>query len=61
MCTPRNKEVICLAWFFTYQLFIVYLWIVFKLTSTYDIEIIYCSKKVTGRVFVVYPYNSTNE
>ena len=50
-----------LAWFFTYQLAVVYLWIVFKLTSTYDIEIIYCPKKVTGRVFAQYPYNSTNE
>ena len=47
--------------FFTYQLIVVYLWIVFKLTSTYDIEIIYCPKKGTGRVFVEYPYNSTNE
>ena len=61
MCTSRNKEVICLAWFFTYQLAVVYLWIVFKLTSTYNIEIIYCPKKVTGRVFAQYPYNSTNE
>ena len=47
--------------FFTYQLILVYLWIVFILTSMYDIEIIHCPKKVTGRVFVVYPYNSTNE
>ena len=47
--------------FFTYQLAVVYLWIVFKLTSTYDKEIIYCQKKVTGRVFVEYPYKSTNE
>ena len=30
-------------------------------TSIYDIEIIYCPKKVTGRVFAEYPYNSTNE
>ena len=61
MCTPRNREVICLAWFLTYQLVLVYLWVVFILTSTYDIEIVYCPKKVTGRVFIVYPYNSTNE
>ena len=46
---------------FTYQLAVVYLWIVFKLTGTYDIEIIYCPKKVTGRIFAQYPYNSTNE
>ena len=63
MCTPKAKEVICLAWFFTYQLVLVYLWVVFILTSTYDrsIEIVYCPRKITGRVFVVYPYNSTNE
>ena len=61
MCTPRDREVICLAGFFTYQLVLVYLWVVFILTSTYDIEIVYCPRKITGRVFVVYPYNSTNE
>ena len=61
MCTSKAKEVICLAWFFTYQLVLVYLWVVFILTSKYDIEIVYCPGKVTGRVFVVYPYNNTNE
>ena len=61
MYNSRNKEVICLAWFFTYQLFLVYLWVVFILTSTYDIEIVYCPRKITGKAFVVYPYNSTNE
>ena len=61
MCIPKAKEVICLASFFTYQLVLVYLWVVFILTSKYDMEIVYCPRKITGRVFVVYPYNNTNE
>ena len=52
MCTSRSREVICLAWFLTYQLALVYLWVVYILTSTYDIEIVYCPKKVTGRVLL---------
>ena len=61
MCNRRAWETICLAWFFVYQLILVYVWAIFILTSTYDIEIVYCPKKISGRVFVVYPYNSTNE
>ena len=47
MCNPRNREVISLAWFLTYQLILVYLWVVYILTSTYDIEIVYCPRKLT--------------
>ena len=55
MCTSRNKEVLCLAGFFIYQVALIYMWIIFILTSAYDIEIVYCPRKVTGKVFVVYP------
>ena len=61
MCTSRNKEVLCLAGFVIYQVALIYMWIIFILTGAYDIEIVYCQRKVTGKVFVVYPYNSTNE
>ena len=61
MCTQGHREVLCLAWFFTYQLVVVYAWIIFILSSTYDIEILYCPQKTTGKVFAVYPYNSTDE
>ena len=61
MCTSRNKEVLCLAEFLIYQVALIYMWIIFILTSAYDIEIVYCLRKITGKVFVVYPYNSTNE
>ena len=46
MCTPRDREVICLAWFLTYQLVLVYLWVIFILTSTYDIEIVFVQEKL---------------
>ena len=61
MCTTRNKEVLCLAGFLIYQVALIYMWIIFILTRAYDIEIVYCPRKITGGVFVVYPYNSTNE
>ena len=61
MCTSRNKEVLCLAGFLIYQVALIYMWIIFILTSAYDIEIVYCPRKITGKFFVVYPYNSTNE
>ena len=32
MCTHRDKEGVCLAAFFIYQVALVYVWIVFKLT-----------------------------
>ena len=40
MCTPRSREVICLAWFFTYQLALVYVWIIFILTSIVCVPIV---------------------
>ena len=61
MCNQRAWETVCLAWFLIYQVVLLYAWTIFILTSTYDIEIIYCPKKITGRVFAVYPYNRTNE
>ena len=38
MCTPKAKESDMFSMVFTYQLVLVYLWVVFILTSTYDIE-----------------------
>ena len=60
MCNHRAREVLCLAVFFTYQLALIYIWVLFLL-STNDIETFYCPNKVTGKVFVVYPYNNTDE
>ena len=61
MCTSRNKEVLCLAGFLIYQVALIYMWIIFILTSAYDIEIVYCPRKIIGKVFVVNPYKSSNE
>ena len=60
MCNHRAREVLCLAVFLTYQLALIYIWVLFLL-STNDIETVYCPNKITGRVFVVYPYNNTDE
>ena len=60
MCTHRNREVVCLAAFFMYQLALVYMWIIFLL-STNDIETFYCPNKITGKSFIVHFYNSTDE
>ena len=61
MCSQKTTQVLCLQMAFTYQFALVYAWIVFIFTSTYDIEIINCPRKVTGRVIAVYPYNSSDE
>ena len=60
MCTHRDKEGVCLAAFFIYQVALVYVWILFLL-STNDIETFYCPNKITGKVFTVHFNNSTNE
>ena len=60
MCTHRDKEGICLAAFFIYQVAVVYVWILFLL-STHDIETFYCPNKITGKIFTVHLNNSTNE
>ena len=60
MCTYRDREGVCLAAFFIYQVALVYVWIIFLL-STQDIETFYCPNKITGKILTVYPYNSTNE
>ena len=60
MCTHRDKEGVCLAAFFIYQVALVYVWILFLL-STNDIETFYCPNKITGKVFAVYLNYSTNE
>ena len=60
MCTHRDKEGVCLAAFFIYQVALVYVWILFLL-STNDIETFYCPNKITGKNFTVYLNNSTNE
>ena len=60
MCTHRDREGVCLAAFFIYQVALVYVWIIFLL-STHDIETFYCPNKITGKTFTDYLYNSTNE
>ena len=60
MCTHRDREGVCLAAFLIYQVALVYVWIIFLL-STYDIETFYCPNKITGKVFTAYSYNNTNE
>ena len=60
MCTHRDREGVCLAAFFIYQVALVYVWILFLL-STHDIETFYCPNKIPGKIFTVYLYNSTNE
>ena len=50
MCTLRDKEGVCLAAFFIYQVALVYVWILFLL-STNDIETFYCPNKITGKIF----------
>ena len=47
MCNQRALETVCLAWFFVYLPALVYVWTIFILTSTYDIEIVYCPRKIT--------------
>ena len=61
MCNQRTQQVVCLAWFFTYQLALLYGWIIIILSASFDIEIMYCPAKLTGKVLSVYPYNSTDE
>ena len=53
MCTHRDKEGVCLAAFFIYQVALVYVWILFLL-SINDIETFYCPNKITGKIFTVY-------
>ena len=48
MCTHRDREGVCLAAFFIYQVALVYVWIIFLL-STHDIETFYCPNKITGK------------
>ena len=60
MCTHRDKEGICLAAFLIYQVAVVYVWILFLL-STHDVETFYCPNKITGKIFTVHLNNSTNE
>ena len=61
MCTHRDKEGVCLAAFFIYQIALVYVLDFYFLLSTNDIETFYCPNKITGKVFTVYLNNSTNE
>ena len=61
MCDPGTKQTLCLACFFLYQLVVLYGWIIFTLSSSFDIEIMYCPAKLTGKVFSVIPYNITDE
>ena len=60
MCNHRNREVVCLAAFSVYQLALVYIWVIFLL-STNDIETFYCPNNITGKNFIVRSYNSTDE
>ena len=61
MCTSRRKQVACLSWFITYQLALIYGWIIFILSADFDIETMYCPPRLTGKILEVYPYNITDE
>ena len=61
MCDHRGQQMYCLAAFFTYQFVMVYVWLLFILTSNDIAELMYCPQKVTGRVFEIGLYNHTNE
>ena len=54
------KKEFVLAAFFIYQVALVYVWILFLL-STNDIETFYCPNKITCKILTVYLNNSTNE
>ena len=51
MCTHRDKEGVCLAAFLIYQVALVYVWVLFLL-STNDIETFYCPNKITGKILL---------
>ena len=61
MCNQNINQVICLAMFFTYQFALLYGWIIFILASQFDVEVMYFPRRITGKVFSVYPYNMTDE
>ena len=61
MCDHRGQQMYCLAAFFTYQFAMVYVWLLFILTSNDIAELMYCPQKVTGRAFEIGLYNHTNE
>ena len=61
MCDHRRQQMYYLAAFFTYQFAMVYVWLLFGLTSNDIAELMYCPQKVTGRAFEIGPYNHTNE
>ena len=61
MCDHRGQQMYYLAAFFTYQFVMVYVWLLFILTSNDIAELMYCPQKVTGRAFEIGPYNHTNE
>ena len=53
MCDHRGQQICCLAAFFTYQFAMVYIWLLFIVTSNNIAELIYCPQKVTGRTLEV--------
>ena len=61
MCSSGTKQTLCLAWFILYQLALLHGWIIFTLSASFDIEVMYCPAKLTGKVFSVIPYNITDE
>ena len=61
MCNPRRSQVCCLAAFFTYQFAMMYLWLMFILTTNLDMELIYCPSGLTGRITPFSLHNNTDE
>ena len=61
MCRHRTKQTCCLAAFFTYQVALIYVWILFILSSNDIAELMYCPQRITGQVVARQTYNHTDE
>ena len=61
MCRPRTQQTCCLAAFLTYQVALIYVWILFVLSSNDIAELMYCPQRTTGQVVVEQTYNHTDE
>ena len=61
MCRSRTRQMCCLAAFFTYQTALIYIWVLFILSSNDIAELMYCPQRITGQVVARQTYNHTDE
>ena len=61
MCRSRTKQTCWLAAFFTYQVALIYIWVLFILSSNDIAELMYCPQRITGQVVAMQTYNHTDE